>query len=158
VRRDGSLYRGLQLVGAEAEGSGPAFIGHTARGINQVEAIWPCRVRALGRVAKFVENRGNFNSQLAHARSGHERAFFFTARTGEEDLFLHIALRLPDVGGMRFGDVDHEECDATSIFLIELVEGRNLPPEGRSGVASKYEYDWLLLGCEGRKLYLCGLI
>jgi hypothetical protein len=39
---------------------------------------------------------------------------------------------------MGLGDVDNQELDVVLIFAIELVEGRNLPPEWRSGVTSEY--------------------
>ena len=44
---------------------------------------------------------------------------------------------------MRLEDVDGVERDLVFVLIVELVEGRNLPPEGRSGVAAKDEDDWL---------------
>jgi hypothetical protein len=44
---------------------------------------------------------------------------------------------------MRLEDVDGVEGDLVFVLIVELVEGRNLPPEGRSGVAAKDEDDWL---------------
>jgi hypothetical protein len=40
---------------------------------------------------------------------------------------------------MGFGYVNHQERDAPAILLVELIEGRNLPPERRSGVAAEYQ-------------------
>jgi hypothetical protein len=40
---------------------------------------------------------------------------------------------------MRFGDVDHEKSNSVAILLIKFVEGRNLPPERRSGVTAEYQ-------------------
>jgi hypothetical protein len=40
---------------------------------------------------------------------------------------------------MRFKNVDSQEADLASIKIVELVEGRHLPPEGRSGIAAEYE-------------------
>jgi len=40
---------------------------------------------------------------------------------------------------------------------VELVEGRNLPPKRRSGVASEHEHDGLLCGERG-KLYALGFV
>jgi hypothetical protein len=54
-------------------------------------------------------------------------------------------LHLPDVAGMRFGDVDHQERDLLSVLLVELVESGNLPPEGRSSVAAEDEHNRLAL-------------
>ena len=44
---------------------------------------------------------------------------------------------------MRLEDVDGVERDLVFVLIVKLVEGRNLPPEGRSGVAAKDEDDWL---------------
>ncbi len=44
---------------------------------------------------------------------------------------------------MRLEDVDGVERDLIFVLIVELVEGRNLPPEGRSGVAAKDENDRL---------------
>jgi hypothetical protein len=59
---------------------------------------------------------------------------------------------------MRFGNVDDQERNFVAVLFIELVEGRNLPPERRSSVAAKYEYHWLLLGRQRRQLYLCAFV
>jgi hypothetical protein len=44
---------------------------------------------------------------------------------------------------MRLENVDGVERDLIFVLIIELVQGRNLPPEGWSGVAAKDKYDWL---------------
>ena len=44
---------------------------------------------------------------------------------------------------MRLEDIDGVEGDLIFVLIVELVEGRNLPPEGRSGVAAKDENDRL---------------
>jgi len=46
-------------------------------------------------------------------------------------------LHLPNIAGMRFGDVDHQESNFALILIVELVEGGNLPPERRSSVAAE---------------------
>ena len=148
---------GSEFVGFEAEGAGLAFVGDAPAGVNEVKAIGPAGVCLLGRVAKFIEHRREFDAQLAYARSCHKPAFFFTPGAGKDDLILDVALHLPDVAGMGFEDVDHEEGDFAVVVVVELVQGRNLPPEGRSRVAAKHQYDGLLRG-QGRKLYSGGLV
>jgi hypothetical protein len=59
---------------------------------------------------------------------------------------------------MRLGDVDHQKCDAVAIILVEFVESGNLPPKGRSGVASKHQNDGAIFKSERRELYLRTLI
>jgi len=47
---------------------------------------------------------------------------------------------------VRFDDVDDEERDSVAVLVVELIEGRNLPPEWGSGVAAEDEYHRLLRG------------
>jgi len=42
---------------------------------------------------------------------------------------------------MRLGNVDNQKCDLASVLFVEFVEGRNLPPEGWSGVAAEYQHN-----------------
>jgi hypothetical protein len=44
---------------------------------------------------------------------------------------------------VRFTDVDRVERGLVLVFFIQGVEGGNLPPEWRSGVAAEDEDDWL---------------
>jgi hypothetical protein len=48
-------------------------------------------------------------------------------------------------------NIDHEEFRPVLVLPIKLVEGGNLPPEGRSGVTAEDEHD-RLGAAEGRKL------
>jgi hypothetical protein len=58
---------------------------------------------------------------------------------------------------MRFRDVHHQKGDATSVLLVEFVEGGNLPPEWRSGIASENQHDGFLF-VQHRKLNPLGLV
>ena len=51
---------------------------------------------------------------------------------------------------MRLADVDDEERRVVPVALVHRVEGGNLPPEGRSGVAAEDQDDGLL-AAEGRQ-------
>src|SRR5579859_7878165 len=62
--------RGLQIRRLKSERPRLALECHLAVAVDQVDAIWPCRVRALGGIAEFIEHRGNLDAQLAHAGSG----------------------------------------------------------------------------------------
>ncbi len=50
---------------------------------------------------------------------------------------------LPDVAGVRLNDVDDKERDPIAVLVVKLVQGGNLPPERRSGIAAKDEHDRL---------------
>ncbi len=138
-------YRALQFLRMKSKRPRPALISHLPPSINQVKSIRPPGVRTLSGVSKFIQHRGDFDSQLAHAGSGNERAFFFTAGTGKHNFFFYVALHLPHVAGVRFGNVDHQKCDPVPELLVEFVEGRNLPPEGRSCIASKHQHHRAIL-------------
>jgi hypothetical protein len=55
---------------------------------------------------------------------------------------------------MRFRNVDNQKRDLISVLPVELVEGGNLPPEGRSGVTSEDENHWPPLRSKNREAYL----
>jgi hypothetical protein len=57
---------------------------------------------------------------------------------------------LPDVAGVRFRDVHHQNSHTITILIVKFVEGGNLPPEWRSGIAPEDEHQWLLLAQSGK--------
>jgi hypothetical protein len=116
-----------------------AFVRDAALRVDQVHAIRPAGVDLLGRIAKLVEYGRELNSKFPHASPGDECSFFFSLRTRENNLVFDVALHLPHVAGMRFGNVNNQERDAPAILFVKLVEGRNLPPERRSSVAAEYQ-------------------
>ena len=134
-----------QLIRLKTKGTWFALVSDTAVGIDQIKAIRPTCVCTLRPVAKLIENAGEFYAELSDAGSGDVSAFLFILRAGEDDLVLYVALHLPDIAGVGFGDVDHQKRDAILILLVEFIEGGNLPPEWRSSVAAEDQHDGLLL-------------
>jgi hypothetical protein len=152
----GELLKGCAKgVGMEAERTGLAFVGDAAILIDQVDAVGPSGVGLLGGVTEFVEDGGEFDSELANAGAGDQAALVFVARAREDNVVLDVRLHLPDVAGMGLKNVDGEEGHLLAVLIVELVEGRNLPPEGRSSVAAEDEDDGLV---ECRELNAVGLI
>ena len=45
---------------------------------------------------------------------------------------------------MRLKDVNGVEADSVAVLHSELVQGGNLPPKRRSGVAPKDQHDWFV--------------
>ena len=113
--------------------------------VDQVDAVRPARIGLFRRIAKLVEHGWKLNPKFPYASPSDERAIFFSFRARKDNLVFDIALHLPNVAGMRFGNVNNEESNAPAILLVELIEGRNLPPEGRSSVAAENQYNRLLL-------------
>ena len=104
---------------------------------DQIDAVRPARISLFGRIAKLVEHSWKLNPKFPYASPSDEGAIFFSFRAGKDNLVFDIALHLPNVAGMRFGNVNNEESNAPAILLVKLIEGRNLPPERRSGVAAE---------------------
>ena len=135
--RDRSSKRCLQLFRMEAERAGAALVGDLAICTNQVNAIRPAAVSSLNCIVESVNDGGKLDPQLAHATTGNCTPFFLILRTGEDNVIADVALHLPHVAGMRFHDVDRQEAHAVTILFVQLVEGGDLPPKWRSGVATE---------------------
>ena len=106
--------------------------------VDQIDPVWPARIGSFGRIAKLVEHSRKFNPKFPYASPGDQCPFFFRFRASKNNLVLNVALHLPNVAGMRFGNVNNQERNAPATLLVKLIEGRNLPPERRSGVAAEY--------------------
>lgn len=148
---------GGEFVGLESEGTGAALVCDAAVGVDQINAIGPAGVLPLSRIAELVEHRGKPDPQLAHAEPCKRRAFLLVPGTCEDDLILNIALHLPDVTGVRFSDVNHEEGDLIAVLLIQLVECGNLPAKRWSGIAAEDQHRRLLT-VERSELNLSALV
>src|SRR3954462_7055406 len=91
--------------------SGLALEAHTSVAIDEVESIWPARIRNLGVVFKSIDQCRELDSQLPHTRSRNLGALVEVLRACEHNLVANIALHLPDVARMRFQDVYGVEHD-----------------------------------------------
>ena len=138
-RRSGPRKCRFQLVRFKSKRARLALVGNAALRVDQVNAIRPARIGLFRRVAELVEHGRKLYTKFPHASPSDERAIFFGFRARKDNLVFDIALHLPNVAGMGFANVDHEKSNPPAILLVEFVEGRNLPPERRSGVASKYQ-------------------
>lgn len=145
LRTDG-LQRRSKFVGLETERARLALVHDTAAGVDEVHAIWPAGVGALGHVVEAVEHRWKLDPQLAHASSSDQRAFFLRLRAGEDDLIADVRFHLPDIAGMRLENIDGKESHAVVILVVELVERGNLPAKRWSSIAAKDQDDRLLRG------------
>jgi hypothetical protein len=82
--------------------------------------------------------------KFAHAGRSDPLAVDGSGWVLEDYAFLDVALRLPEIAGMRFINVNNIESDMIAILLVKLVERGNLPAKGRSSVAAKDEHHRLL--------------
>ena len=127
----------------EAEGSGLALEADLALAVDQVQAVGPAGVGALGGVPGIVQKRGELDLQVADAGGGYVRTLVLVFGVGEEHLLAQIDGQLPAVSGVRLLDIDDEKIDLVAVLAVELIEGGNLPPEGWSSVATEDQYHGL---------------
>ena len=83
--------------------------------------------------------------KVAHAGSGNPLPVAFRRWISEDNAFLQVALRLPQVGRMRFIDIHHIESNVVFVLLVQLIERGNLPAKGRSSITSKNQHNRLLI-------------
>src|ERR1700733_6687605 len=107
----------------EPERAWLALVENTATLTDQVEPVRPARISRLNSVVEAINECGEFDAQLAHARSGDIRSFHFIFWAAEEHFVAHVRLHLPHIRGMRLKDVNRVEADLVAILLGELVQG-----------------------------------
>jgi hypothetical protein len=112
--------------------------------LNQIEAVRPACVGGFHLIIKAINQRRELDMQLPNASASYGRALLLVTRTAEQNVIANIALHLPDVGRMSFENVDGVEVDLALVLLGQLVQGGNLPPKRRSGIAAENENDWPL--------------
>jgi hypothetical protein len=144
-RGEGPRECRFQLVRLKSKGARLALVRNAALRVDQIDPVRPAGVGLFRRIAKLVEHSRKLYPKFPYASPGNECAIFFSFRTGKNNLVFNIALHLPNIAGMRFGNVHNQERHAPAILLVKLIEGRNLPPERRSSVAPKYQNHGLLL-------------
>ena len=83
--------------------------------------------------------------EFADAGGGHLFALGSGGGILEDHALLYIALHLPKIAGVGFGNVNHVESHLVAILLVKLVERGNLPAKRRSSVTAEYQDDRFLL-------------
>jgi hypothetical protein len=75
-------------------------------------APWSCQIHG--------KERGNFDSQLAHASASDEGSRLFAFGTGKYDL-VPVALHPPHITGMGFRNVDDQKLPTSRLALRLIV-------------------------------------
>jgi hypothetical protein len=123
------------------EWTGLALIYDVTTSLDEVEAVRPTCVGSFNVIVETIDDGGKFDAQLAHTNASYRCALLFVARTAEKDLISNVALHCPDVSWVRFEDVDGVEINLTLVLLGQFVQGGNLPPKWRSGIAAENQHD-----------------
>jgi len=138
---DNLLDRAGKIIRMEPKRSRFALERDLSIALNQVEAVRPAGVGGFHLIIKTINQRRELDMQLPNASASHRRALLLVTRTAEQNVIADVALHLPDVGGMSFKNVDSVEVDLALVLLGQLVQGGNLPPKRRSGIAAENEND-----------------
>ena len=125
----------------EPERARLAFVKHPASRCNEVQPVRPPGVRSFDVIVETVDERRELDSEFTHAGPGHIESFGFVSGAGEEHVVAYVGLHLPYVGRVRLKNVDRVEPNLVLVLLGELVQGGNLPPKWRSGIAPEDEDD-----------------
>jgi len=129
----------------ETERARFALVQYLPAGRDQVKAIWPTGVGRLHLIVEAIDQRRELDSELTYANSCERCALGLILGTCEEHSVLNVGLHLPNVGWMRLEDVNRVEGNSVLVLLGQLVQGGNLPPKWRSGVAAEYQHHRLRL-------------
>ena len=125
----------------EAKRSWLAFVKHMTSRCDQIQAIRPTCVGGFYAVIKIINDCRKLNAELSNTGSGNGSTLRFISRATNQYFIAHVGLHLPHIRGMSLKDVHGIEGNFVLILLGKLVQGGNLPPEGWSRVAAKYQYD-----------------
>src|SRR3569833_3815274 len=106
---------------------------------DQIKPIRPARIRELHLIVDSIHQRWEVDPKLAYASICYVEPLRLIGWTVEQDAVLHIRLHLPHVGRMRLEDVHGVEINLALVLLCQLVQGGNLPPKRRSGIAPEHQ-------------------
>jgi hypothetical protein len=121
----------------------PALKENPAVCADQVQPIRPARVRGFDAVVEAIDQGWKLDPQFSHAGVSNRKSLCLITGTGEEDFVTHVGLHRPDIGGVRFKDIDGVERNLVLVLLSKFIQGGNLPPEGRSRIAPEDQYHGL---------------
>jgi len=132
------------LVWLKAERAGFALVANASVLADQIDSIGPAGPRLLDLVRHGIDQGGHGDVQIADAGFSEIFSVGFAGGRGEDHSVFYIALHLPHVAGVGFGDIDDVEVNLGFVLQIKLIERGNLPAKGRSGIAPEDQDDGAL--------------
>jgi hypothetical protein len=117
MRIHGALNRGRQIRRMKAKGARLALVQNAASRSDQIHAIGPAGVGRLDAIVEAIDHGGKLDSQFPNTGARDRISLGFVLRTGEEHAVVDVGLHFPDVGGMRFKNVDRVERNLILILL-----------------------------------------
>ena len=133
----GAVARGQPFAhfrGVVVERTHSAAVGDVPALINDVQALGPCGVGIVSRVAHVVDAEGQGKLESLCEIIGDRQALLqrFRLRVADVIFILQIRFHLPFVGGMRFANVDGQKIGVILIVVVNLHDVANLAAERRS--------------------------
>src|SRR5712692_11537945 len=120
------------FFGLVIEWAHSAAVGDVAALINNVNALGPCGVRVVGRIAHIIdaEGQGKLESLDEIISDDYPLLQSFWLRVA--DVILHVGFHLPFVGGMSFANVHGQKIGVVLIVVVNLNDVANLAAKRRS--------------------------
>jgi hypothetical protein len=104
---------------------------------NNVNPLWPRGVGIIRSVTHIVDTELGWIVEALNKIIGNRYALFQRLRLRVTNIFFHVGLHLPFVGGMRFSYINSQKIRVIFIVFVNLHDVANLAAEWRSGIAAK---------------------
>src|SRR4051794_1252920 len=134
----------VELVGQEPGRSFVAQIAQEAALADECQPVGGAAVGSADAVVNSVDDDRHADGEPKGAGRGNGDALVVGGRITDLDTVVAVDGQHPTVLGMGLAHVDHEEMDLPAIAVPELMNGAQLVPEGRSGVAPEDQRNWLV--------------
>jgi hypothetical protein len=126
-----------QICGMKAEWARFALVEDAASRSDQVQPVRPPGIGSLNAIVESVDQRRELDSEFAYARASHVETFILAFGAGKHHVIAYVGLHLPHVGRVCLKDINRVKRNLVLVLLCKLVQGGNLPPKWRSGIASE---------------------
>ncbi|SRR5579871_513137 len=123
----------------KAEGPWFALVEDTSPWSNQIQPVRPPGISSLNTIVESVDQRRELDSEFAHAGARHIETLALILGAGKDHVIAHVGLHLPYIGRMRLKDINRVKPNLILVLLCQFVQGGNLPPKWRSGIAPEDE-------------------
>jgi hypothetical protein len=118
----------------------PACVGDFTLLIDDVDSFGPRGVGVVRGVGHVVDAEGK-RILLPHDEIvGDSDTLPKSFRLGVANIFFHVGLHLPLVGGMRFAHVDGEEVRVIFVVVVNLYDVADLATKWRSSIAAENDH------------------
>lgn len=115
------LEASLGCARIETSRSGFSFHSDKPFFVDDIDAIWPSRIGALGAAFHIVEEAWKVDVELCDAGFCDAAPLFQAFRLKDVDALPSVFATFPAIGGMSFADIDKIELRLPFIFLVQTI-------------------------------------